>query len=340
MRHEPVTIKDIAKQLGISPSTVSRALKNHPDISEKTRHTVQELAEKLHYKPNVTALNLRNNKSNTIAVIIPQLVHHFFSSVISGIEEIASNAGYKVMIYQSDESATREVMNVQSILSHRVDGVIISMTKETVNYEHFFALQESNIPMTFFDRICPAIDTDRVIIDDYQAAFTAVEHLISIGKRRIAHFAGPQNLEIGRLRMMGFKAALQKHKIPLDKDLVKLCDKHEQAKVFTAEMMNRKYPPDAIFAVNDLTAIGALITLKRYGMRIPKDVAVVGFTNGLISTVCDPSLTTIEQHGYKMGQKSANLLLDRIACKEDFMGRTEVISTELIIRQSTIEGRD
>lgn len=332
-----ITIKDIAKALGVSASTVSRALKDHPDISEKTKKKVQELATQLKYKPNTIALSLRSSRSHIIGVIIPQIVHHFFSSVISGIEEIAFERGYHVMICQSNESFEREVMNTQLLLASRVDGIIISITKDTNNFEHLHDIQKNEIPVVFFDRICPEIQADRVVINDYQAAFDMVAHLLEQGARKIVHFAGPQHLEIGRKRQQGYLDALKKHGIPPDEKLIYTCDMHEQAIKNTKAMIERDNLPDAIFAVNDSTAIGALSVLKEHHIPVPGQVRIAGFTNGHISTVTDPPLTTIDQHAIKMGQKAIEVLLSRIENTNTQPPKTYQIPHELIIRGSTSE---
>lgn len=337
MKHRQITIKDIAKELGISASTVSRALKDHPDISQQTKDKVQELAKKYNYRPNAVALSLRNRKSNIIGVIIPQIIHHFFSSVISGIEDVCSENGYHVMICQSNESYEREVTNTYALMDSQVDGVIISMTKETKEYEHFKDIRRNNVPMVFFDRVCKQLATDQVVIDDFKAAFNAVEHLINIGKTKIIHFAGPQNLEIGYLRRKGYEEALRKYNIPINKSLIYNCDKLEEAKHIITDLIKTKNLPEAIFAVNDSTAIGALSSLNRHKIKIPEEVAIVGFTNGLISTVTEPPLTTVEQNGYLMGQKAAQLLLRRINSKEEIIYKKEIIPTELLIRESTLK---
>lgn len=337
MKHSQITIKDIANALGISASTVSRALKDHPDISTDTKKKVQELAAKLRYRPNAIALSLRNRKSNVIGVIIPQIIHHFFSSVISGIEDVASKAGYQVIICQSNESFQREVNNTFALMMSQVDGVIISQTKETTEYSHFKALEENEIPMVFFDRVCDAVKADHVIIDDYKAAFNAVEHLIAIGRRKIIHFAGPQNLKIGIERLKGYLGALDKYNVPKSDSYIFECDKHEDAINIVNNLIKTNNLPDAIFAVNDSTAIGALVALKRNGIDVPDMVAIAGFTNGLISTVTDPPLTTVDQNGYLMGQRSAEILLDRIENRFTGDYLSEVIPTELKIRGSTIK---
>jgi len=336
MKTHPITIKDIARELGISPSTVSRALKDHPDISPQTKLQVRELVDKLKYKPNAIALSLRSRKTNIIGVIVPQMVHHFFSSVISGIEEEAISAGYNVMIFQSNESYERELLNVQALLASRVDGVLASISKTTRKFAHFKELMENEIPVVLFDRASDELDTDKVIVDDFAGAFDAVEYLIKTGCRRIAHFAAPQHLKIGYLRQRGYISALEKNGIMVDDELIVKCDTHDEALETTAKVMALANPPDAVFAVNDLTAAGVLKVLKRLHLRVPEDISVVGFTDGLVSTVTDPPMTTVSQHGFEMGQIAAKILLQRIESGiENFKPVTEVLKTDLIIREST-----
>ena len=330
-----ITIKDLAKQLGISPSTVSRALKDHPDISPATKKSVKDLAVKLNYTPNAIALSLRNRKTYTLGVIIPEIIHHFFSSVISGIEEIAADNGFNVMIFQSNEKYDREVSICNALIANHVDGVLVSMSKETRKYNHFKNIKQVGIPLIFFDRICKDVDTDRIIIDDYNGSFTAVEHLINIGCKRIAHLSASQHLIIGQKRQMGYIDALKKHKLKTDQKLIVKCDNKEIALIETHNLMKLPEPPDGIFAVNDLTAAGALYALKKLKYRVPEDVAIVGFTDGMVSTITDPTLTTIEQHGHEMGQIAAKMLLRRINSYEEYETITKIIKTNLIIREST-----
>jgi LacI family transcriptional regulator len=338
MRSGQVTIKDIAKELGISASTVSRALKDHPDISSKTKKAVNELAKKWHYKPNAVALSLRHSKTNIIGVIVPEIVHHFFSSVISGIEEVAHKAGYNVMMFQSNESYEREVANVQALLSSRVDGVLVSMSKETKDYSHFKELKDNGIPIVFFDRVCNELSSDNVIVDDFAGAFAAVEHLINIGCKRIAHLSAPQHMLLAQNRQKGYKQAILKHKLSLDEDLIIKCDNYEEAIEKIPQLMALPKPPDAIFAVNELTAAGALHAVKKCGLRVPEDISIVGFTDGLVSRVTDPNLTTLEQHGYEVGLKASDILVERISHGDlDYEPVTKVVKTNLIVRGSTKE---
>jgi DNA-binding LacI/PurR family transcriptional regulator len=336
MKIHQITIKDIARELGVSISTVSRALKDHPDISPQTKQQVRDLVEKMKYKPNAIALSLRNRRTNIIGVVVPEIVHHFFSSVISGIDEVAVGAGYNVMFFQSNESYEREIMNIQSILNSRADGVLISLAKGTRKYGHIKQLIDDNIPVVFFDRACEEIETDRVIVDDFEGAFNAVDYLVKTGCRKIAHFAGPQHLQISYLRKRGYISALEKNGIEVDDDLIVSCDTYEDALKVTREVMGKTKKPDAIFTVNDMTAVGTLNTLKSMGFQIPRDVSIVGFTDGLVSSITDPLLTTISQHGFEIGKKASEILIKRINEEyESLSPITEIVKTTLVVREST-----
>lgn len=336
MKVHQVTIKDIAKELGVSISTVSRALKDHPDISPQTKKMVRDLVEKMKYKPNAIALSLRNQRTNIIGVIVPEIVHHFFSSVISGIDEEAVAAGYNVMFFQSNESYDREVLNIQSIINSRADGLLISVAKGTKKFGHIRQLIENNTPVVFFDRACDEIETDKVIVDDFEGAFNAVDYLIKTGCRRIAHFAGPQHLQIAYQRKRGYISALEKNGIKVDEDIVFQCDTYEDAMETTRILMSKSRIPDAIFTVNDMTAVGTLNALKSMGFKVPKDVSIVGFTDGLVSSITDPLLTTVSQHGFEIGKKATEILIKRIndECEVNHPV-TEIVKTDLVIRDST-----
>jgi len=335
MKHHQITIKDIAKELGISPSTVSRALKNHPDISDKTKVRVKTLAEKLKYKPNLVALSLKNQKSNIIGIIIPQIVHHFFSSIISGIEEYASQQGYNVIIAQSNECVEKEIANIQTLTSNMVDGIIVSRTKETSDFSHFQNVIEMDIPIVFFDRTCHGLKADKVVIDDYKAAYEATEHLIKTGCKKIVHFSGPEILKISSKRMWGFRDALKENNIESSDDLIINADNFEKGKLAIRKLIDENNIPDGIFTVNDMTAAGVVNVLRKRGIKIPDDVSVIGFTNGLISNITEPPLSTVEQNGFMMGQKSAEILINRIENDKRTSFITEIIPTKLILRETT-----
>lgn len=338
MRSNQVTIKDIARILGISASTVSRALKDHPDINVDTKKAVNELAQKLKYQPNAVALSLKNSRSNTIGVIIPEIVHYFFSSVISGIEDVASQKGFTVIICQSNESYDREVANARTLLSHRVDGILVSVSKETHDFDHFMNLQEGGIPLVFFDRIAPDINADQVIIDDMEASYKATRHLIETGRKRIAHFAGPQTLIIGRDRLQGYLNALTEAGLPIDNRLIIEADTFEKARNAVMELIDSGNVPDGIFAVNDLTAIGAMQTIQKKGFKIPDEISIVGFSDGRFSGITDPNLTSVDQHGYEMGTTAAEMLFNRILSTESiYIPEVKVLNAELIIRGSSLK---
>jgi DNA-binding LacI/PurR family transcriptional regulator len=337
MRSAQVTIKDLAEKLGISPSTVSRALKDHPDISKATKKAVRELAEELNYEPNAVALSLLSSRSNNIGLIIPEIVHYFFSQVISGIEDVAYDAGYHVIICQSNESYSREVKNVQALLSSRIEGLLLSVSKETRELIHLENLRKKNIPIVFFDRVPNEFKADQVVIDDYNGAYQAVKHLIDIGCRQIAHLGTTRDMGIGLERYRGYIQALKDHRLSINENLIIECDTYKAARLITRKLIYDSNPVDGIFAVNDRTAIGALQTAKECGKKIPEELAIVGFSNGIYSNMTDPPLTTVEQFGYKMGQNAARLLLDRLFSKEDYPPVKDVIRSELIIRGSTVE---
>jgi DNA-binding LacI/PurR family transcriptional regulator len=336
MKQHQVTIKDIAKELGISFSTVSRALKDHPDISQDTKNQVKEMAQKMGYEPNTLALSLRKSKTNTIGLVIPEIVHFFFSSVISGIEDVAFQKGYNVLVCQTNEEHEREVAKVQALISNRVDGVLVSIAKTTKDYQHLQQFINKGIPVVFFDRVCPDINADRVIVDDDEGAYMVTELLIRRGCKKIAHFAATQNLLIGRNRLAGYRRALEDYQIEFDPQLVLHCDTWELAMEQTEAFMLANPGVDAVFAVNDSTAIAAMKVLQQIGYRIPQDIAVAGFGDGPNALITTPMLTTVEQKGYEMGVEAFNFLVNRIENEmppDSF--QTKVLSPVLVEREST-----
>ena len=335
MHKGQVTIKDIARELGISPSTVSKALKGHRDISPLTKKAVKELVEKWHYKPDPIALSLKGGLSKTIGVIVPEIVHYFFSTVISGIEDLANESGYHVMFCQSNESYEREVKAVETLLSSRVDGILVSIAKTTGNYEHLLRIREAGIPIVFFDRVCDEVESDRVVVDDEVGAYEAVKHLIETGCRNIIHLSGPQNLMIGRNRKEGYIRALSEYRIPVhEKNIIK-CDTAEEAQIIVPSLLSRKKLPDGIFAVNDLTAAETMKIIKQHGLMVPKDISLVGFTSGMISDLTDPPLSSVEQHGYEIGKEAVMLLIARIERKGKTPFQTKIIKTKLVVKGSS-----
>lgn len=336
MKPSHITIKDIAKMLGVSPSTVSRALKDHPDISEETRNLVKTFAEKVKYRPNALALSLRKQKTNTLGLVIPEIVHHFFSSVISGMEDLAYGEGYTMMICQSNENFYREVINLQALLDHRVDGLLVSISKTTREFNHLHNALDSGIPMVFFDRICDELDTDRVITDDFEGARIATTHLIETGCQKILHLAAPRHLLIGKNRYEGYVQALKNHKIPLDENLVLKCDTREEVMSMRQHILTLAPQIDGIFGVNDSTAIAVMQVLQENGYRIPQDISVVGFGDGPIATIASPPLTTVEQKGYEMGREAVRLLIQRLENPSAMINnQTKIITPSLVRRKTT-----
>lgn len=336
MSSTPATIKDIARLLGISVSTVSRALKNHPDISAETKEKVNETARKLNYRPNALALGLKSSKSNTIGVIIPEIVHFFFSSVISGIEDASYETGYNVMVCQTNEMYERETIVAKALLDHRVDGVLVSVAKTSTKFDHLTLLQDNGVPLVFFDRVCAFIETDAVVVDDYKGAYMATEHLIAVGCRNIVHLAAPENLMIGRLRKVGYCRALEDNNMQVDPYNIYLCDTSQKAEEKIGHILARDPRPDGFFAVNDSTAIAVIQQVKKAGFRVPEDIAVVGFGDGPVATICSPTLTTIEQNGYETGYEATRFLLDRISKgNAAIAARKKVFAPVLVKREST-----
>ena len=312
MKSGLISINDIARALGISPSTVSRALKDHPDISSETKKVVKAYAEKVNYRPNALALSLKMQRSNTLGLIIPEIVHHFFSTIISGIEEFAYDRGYRLIICQSNEDYKREVMNTQVLFDNRVDGMLISMSKTTHNHGHFKDLIDYGIPVVFFDRVSHEVETDRVVTADYDGAFLATTYLLEQGRRKILHLASPEHLIVSELRKEGYLQALAKYNTPPDESLVLACDTRQEVIKLSDKIRSLAPYIDGLFAVNDFTAIAAMQVLQEAGYKIPEDIAVVGFGNDPIASIACPALTTIEQSGFEMGRQAVEILIKRI----------------------------
>lgn len=331
-----VTLKDIANKLGVSTSTVSRALQDHPDISIKTREAVKELAKILGYKPNLVALNLKHSRTNTIGVLVPEVEHYFFSTILNGVEEVAYKNNFSVMVFQSNESYMREVLIAQTFLANRVDGLLASFSKNTHDFAHFQQIIDNEIPLVFFDREHEELHADSVIVDDYSGAYNAVNHLISCGCRRIAFFSAPQHLVLGKNRLEGYKAALENNGITFNPDLVYSCDTFDQAEKISRSILKKHDRPDAIFAVNDLTAIGAMKVAKQQGLKIPDDIRFVGFENSRSAWICEPELTTVDQFGFELGKRATELLLSRIRLGSfDYETEKQIIKTHLVKRGTT-----
>ena len=329
------TIVDIARKLGVSPSTVSRALSDHPDINKTTREKVRKLAKELHYSPNTIARSLKSSRTTTIGVIVPEIQHDFFASAISGIEEIAYQSGYTIILCQSNESYEREVVNTSALMHQRVAGVIASIAQTTKSGEHFRDLVRRKIPFVFFDRVCEDVPASKVVIDDRRSAHGAVMHLIQRGYTRIAHFGGPRDLGICVQRREGYEEALKQNGIAVQDGFIRYGGLHEADGYKSMEcLLKEGRIPDAIFAVNDPVAIGAFQRIKEAGLRIPEDVAIVGFSNNKITALVDPPLTTVHQRPIEMGKKAAEVLIDSIE-NGTMEPKTHILEAELIVRKST-----
>ena len=339
MATTPITMKDIAQALHVSVATVSRALKDNPHISEEQREKIKAYAREHHFFPNVIAENLRNTRvkpQKIIGVIIPELAHYYFSTVLAGIEQEASSRGYAIMVGQSGESYDREVRLCGNFYEHKVCGVIVSQAKDTLQYDHFKKLIDHDMPLVFYDRICTGINCSRVVVDDYMGAYNAVSHLIDTGCRRIACYSSPMTMEISKNRYNGYRDALLKHHLQPEERFFRICDNRADAELITPDLLSQQEIPDAFFAVNDDTAIGILYSAKRMGFNVPDDISICGFTNGQRAIACDPMLTTVEQRGNMVGEEAANILINKVeglSPKEKVEKR--VVRTRLVIRGTT-----
>ncbi|TYP72215.1 LacI family DNA-binding transcriptional regulator [Aquimarina intermedia] len=336
---QKVTLKQIAKELDVSISTVSKALKDSVEISKDTREKVKAFAKLYNYKPNNIALSLKNRKTKTIGVIIPEIVHHFFTTVIGGVEKVANAKGYNVIICSSNNSFDKEVINMEMLASGSADGFIISVAKETQqrkDYHHIEETMSQGMPVVLFDRIIDELVCDKVIIDDAKGAQKAVNHLVSKGCAKIAILSTVDYISVGKLRTTGYLRALRAHDIPEREEFIlKIEDIEHCEEEIAAFLASNEF--DAIFAVNELFAVTAAKILYARGKSIPNDVSLIGFTDGILSKHFIPSLTTISQHGEEMGERAAKLLIDKLEgdplATEEY--KTVIIDTSLVERQST-----
>lgn len=336
------TLKEIAETLGISITTVSKALKNYPDVSEKTRKAVIALAEERNYTPNSFAVNLRTKESKTIGLIIPEVVHHFFSNVINGIIAEAEKYGYLVIILQSNESMELEKKQVALLINKRVDGIIMSLSNESNNDFHIKEILRKEIPFVQFDKISKLIPSSKVIINDQKAAMKAVQHLVDNGCKKIAHIRGPENPQNAIDRFIGYKKALEQNGIPYDSKLVYTCKNvtFEEGLEFAKKIIEEHPDVDGIFVITDLVAVGVLAYFNEKGIQVPNQIAVIGFSNWFMSQVITPKLSTVDQPSYEMGVASFDLLLEEMICRKDgkvFIPRTIELETNLIERESSFK---
>lgn len=334
-----ITLKKIAKEFDVSISTVSKALKNSHEISEDLRDKIQAFANYYHYKPNSLALNLRNQKSKTIGIIIPEIVHHFFTTVISGIEQLANENGYNVIICLSNESYEKEVLNLEMLANGIVDGIIVSVSKETLKkgeFDHLETLVMNGMPLVMFDRVIDSLACGKVTSDDFGAGYLACNHLFEVGCKRVAIITTDDFVTVGAQRKKGYLKSLEEHHMPVDENLILHIDEQFEISKQIENLFKQNKPPDGIFAVNEIYAATAMKIVQELGKKIPDEVAIIGFTDGFISKFSTPSLSTVAQHGYRIGLKAFEILLDEMEHQDlDVLHIAEVIKPDLIIREST-----
>lgn len=334
-----ITIYDIAKRLKISPATVSRALQDHPRISAKTKKKIFELADEVGYRRNHFAGNLRSQKTQTIGVIVPRLNSHFMSSVIAGIELMANEHGYSLLISQSSESARKEADSAEAMFNSRVDGLMVSLAYDTNTLDHFDKFFRKKTPVIFFDRVKPHRSATSILIDNYQAAYDATKHLIEQHCKKIVHITAPPMQNVYKDRLAGYRSALEDAKIKFKEENVIVTNLTQEAGYESAEKILKMKPlPDGIFVANDSCAIGCMIALKEKGIRIPEQIAFVGFNNDPMSTVIEPKLTTIAYSGFEMGEVAGRLLVNHLNSTSQINNTTTIIlRSDLIVRQSSLK---
>jgi len=335
------TIQDIAKALNTTISTVSRALQDHPRISVEMREKVKKYAREHDYQPDFRAASLRRGNANTIGVLVPRIDIHFFSKVLRGIDEVASEKNYNVLICQSFDSLKKEIKLIKNLIYGKIDGLIASISIETQEGSHFEPLVKKGIPLVLFDKIIESMNVSKVVIDDHNGAYMAVKHLIDNGCKRIGHFAGPQYLNIYKDRTLGYMDALKAHGMEVDESII-FHNMLVQSKGYeTMEYMHKmKNPPDAIFSANDFAVVGAILKAKELGVRVPEDIAFTGFANEPMDTIFDPPISSVEQNPITMGQESARLLIEQMEDKKgDYASRTIVLKPSLVVRKSSLKGQ-
>lgn len=340
MSKKEITIYDLAEKLGLSAATVSRALKDHPAINSETKKKVFALAKKMGYRTNKFASNLRKQKTNTIGVIVPRLNSPFMSSVLSGIEKTANNKGYNIIISQSLESEAKERSNVFTHFNNRVDALIVSLSYETDNMDHFQSFINKEIPLVFFDRVPESINATKVVIDNFRAGYEATLHLIEQGYKDIVHITGNIKRNVYKDRFEGYKRVLTDHNILYREDNF-ICNDLSEDAIYNCihnQILTRKKLPDALFITNDTSAAFALSILKENGIKIPSKMAIIGFNNDLISKVTEPNITTINYPGYQMGETVARIAIEKIDNKsEKDVTSTVILNAELVVRGSTVK---
>ena len=336
MRKRHVSLKDLAKELEVSISTVSRALRNHPDISPDLTEKIKRLALKRNYSPNPLAMGLLRQQTNMIGVIVPDLVTHFFASIIFGIESAAKENGYYIIIASSNESYQKEAEAVKNLLNTRVDGIIACLSQETERFDHFERILNNEIPLVFFDRVCETLNTPAVTVDGNEAVKKIIHHLHQNGCKRIAYISGPNYLNISKNRKKGYLQGLKECNLRYDPELFLECNLNPlEAKIATEKLLNLPQTPDAIFGINDTVIFAAMKEIKRRGLKIPADIALVGFTDEFHATVVDPPLTSVVHPTYRMGEEATHLFLKARERVRSFSQQV-ILQTELVIRESSI----
>ncbi|ACU03001.1 LacI family DNA-binding transcriptional regulator [Pedobacter heparinus] len=337
MARHYVTIKDIAKILNISVSTVSRALRDTYDVNQETKEKVLALAAELNYKPNFNATGLAKGSTHNLGVILPFITNYYFSTVITGIQEVAYNNGYNITLFVTNDSPERELAIMENLSVSSLDGLLVSISSDSDSCNHFQEIIDEGVPVVFFDRVANEIDTSKVMQDDYNGAFEAVEHLILNGYTKIAHIAGPKGMSFTEARLKGYIDALTKHHLRINEDWIVYSGfSQEYGEQDTYQLLQLKQQPDALFAVNDRKAIGAMIALKNKGIKVGEEFGVIGFTNDPMSTIISPALSTIAEPAFEIGKLSCELLIKHITKPKYFHGEEIVLPGKLIVRESSM----
>ncbi|GGB97872.1 LacI family transcriptional regulator [Dyadobacter sediminis] len=341
-RRHQTTIIDIARSIGVSNSTVSRALHGHADISPETRQAVLNMASQMDYQPNQLAYNLVKSRTNTIGMIVPEFHNPFFPNVIIGAHHVLTEAGYNLTIMQSNESYPVEVSNTKAMLANRIDGLLISLTQETNNFDHLKVFEKRGIPLILFNRVCDHVEVPKVVVNDFDASFSAVEHLILNGYERIAHLGGPLTLLVSRERLRGYRAAMEKHGKSIEENMIiQGMFSQQKARIYGKYLLELENRPDAIFAVNDSAAIEIMLLAMEKGIRIPEELGVVGFSDNPESAYIGPGLTTVRQPTLEMGTTTAEWILQMVDSETEIaMPTQKILKTELVVRGSSNRIRD
>jgi LacI family transcriptional regulator len=332
-----ISITDIAEQLSLSISTVSRALSDHPGISDATKKRVIKLAKAQNYQPNYMAAALRKGRSNLLGIIVPHIDGHFFTMVVKGVEAVASKAGFNVLICQSNEDVAHESTNIDTLLNAQVDGILVSLARTTRDSSHFDKVLKQGIPLVFFDRILEGKQVNAVVLDDREGGYLSTKHLLQQGYRRIAHFAGPQHLNIYKYRRLGYEDALREANLLVEPAYTIINDMTlEDGIEGMKQLLDLPTPPDAVFSASDFSAVGALQLLKSRHIRVPQDIAISGFSNETFTALTEPMITSVDQHCEQMGQSAVELFLQILKEKNDnFSPRRVVLQPDLVVRNST-----